>query len=86
MRKTMPGVDRIQMQTLRASVAEYGKQLKLHLRNCGQCELAEKEPYVHCREWWRIKTKLYDAERRLIAHKLTGNPDQLELPLESEES
>lgn len=76
MRKTTPGIDRIAMQQLRATVRAHKEDLRIHLIHCAQCLVAEEDPYVHCREWWRIKTRLYNDSSRLAALESVSNPQQ----------
>lgn len=80
MRKTTPGIDRIQMQTLRAQVAWLDGSITKHVHLCHQCSNSDGDVYAMCSKWWSLAKQLHKLRRQLRRHAQTGNPDQMTLP------
>lgn len=80
MRKTTPGIDRVQMTELRASKAWLDGRIAAHVKQCVQCSKANGDIYARCNTWWRLKRLYHKASRKLRAQERPPEQEQMTLP------
>lgn len=80
MRKTTPGIDRIETTSLRRLKSHTGAELTNHVHLCYQCSNAHGDIFRMCNEWWFMAKQLHKLKRLLRSAEQTANPNQDTLP------
>lgn len=80
MRKTTPGIDRIEMTSLRRLKSHTEDELTKHVHLCHECSNAHGDMFRMCNEWWFIAEQLYKLKRLLRWRELEIDARQEPLP------
>lgn len=80
MRKTTPGIDRIEMTSLRRLKSHVESELTKHVHLCHDCSNAHGDIYRMCAEWWFMAKRLWKLKRQLRWKELEVDTRQMTLP------
>lgn len=80
MRKTTPGIDRIQMQSLRSLKYMLEGKMSKHIHLCVKCSNAQGDVFEKCSEWWQMAKQLHKVRRKLRAQERPEPYSQQTLP------
>ena len=78
--KTRPGIERIMVESLRASMALARKHIKAHMKVCDKCSKSGNDLRARCDAWWDLARVIHNAERTLSKYDTPGIGVQLMLP------
>lgn len=80
MRQTNPGIDRIEMISLRKLKNYLDGELARHIHLCHKCSTAGGSYYEKCEDWWLMAKQLHKLKRQLRVAEQVIPPGQDPLP------